>query len=196
LLDNPQIKARNDAIRRQPCVHRYFSLDCPYTVETDASGTARLDPLPDLGLCIKGKTSLMTSDGGGVTVVKPPDLRICRRDHCAAKYAVCRYPGFTDVTGEVVAVSRAECLVNNLSHRGLVFRLNTLVDVAPVEIGRYRQDDIKIFKTLHNRCQRRHQLGAQLFHVSLKHGPRFQCDLEQSALENLDRLIADRNDFL
>lgn len=68
LLKNPQINARNDAIRGRSSVCSYCGVGCPYTVETDANGTDRVEPLSDLGLCVKGKTSLMT--GGDAERVK------------------------------------------------------------------------------------------------------------------------------
>ena len=60
LLDNPDIRARHDNLLAQSSVCSYCGVGCPYTVEEDAGGTPRLYPLSSLGLCVKGKTSLLT----------------------------------------------------------------------------------------------------------------------------------------
>ena len=73
LLEDPALRARNDAIRARSSVCSYCGVGCPYTVETDSAGTDRVEPLSDLGLCVKGKTSLMT--GGDAERVKRLERR-------------------------------------------------------------------------------------------------------------------------
>ncbi len=68
LRDHPQIRARHEALLAQSSVCSYCGVGCPYTVERDTGGKARIHPLSDLGLCVKGKTSLMT--GGDQERVK------------------------------------------------------------------------------------------------------------------------------
>lgn len=60
LLDDPRVRARDSALRANASVCSYCGVGCPYTVETDPQGSAKVVPLSDLGLCVKGKTSLMT----------------------------------------------------------------------------------------------------------------------------------------
>lgn len=60
LRDDPAVRARHDRIRERSSVCSYCGVGCPYTVETDARGEDRVLPLSPLGLCVKGKTSLMT----------------------------------------------------------------------------------------------------------------------------------------
>ncbi len=73
LLDEPRVRARDNAIRAKSSVCSYCGVGCPYTVETDSRGAEKVEPLSDLGLCVKGKTSLMT--GGDAERVK----RLARR---------------------------------------------------------------------------------------------------------------------
>ena len=60
LLADPGIAARNAALRARSSVCSYCGVGCPYTVVADHRGVDRIEPLSDLGLCVKGKTSLMT----------------------------------------------------------------------------------------------------------------------------------------
>lgn len=60
LRDNPEVQARSAEIRDRSSVCSYCGVGCSYTVETDKRGADRVEPLSDLGLCVKGKTSLMT----------------------------------------------------------------------------------------------------------------------------------------
>ena len=60
LLDDPRRRARDTALRANSSVCSYCGVGCPYTVEPDAQGSPKIFPLSDLGLCVKGKTSLMT----------------------------------------------------------------------------------------------------------------------------------------
>ena len=60
LLSNPRFAERADALKSRSSVCSYCGVGCPYTVETDARGRDEVLPLSDLGLCVKGKTSLMT----------------------------------------------------------------------------------------------------------------------------------------
>ncbi len=60
LLNEPRLRTRDATIRANASVCSYCGVGCPYTVEPDAQGIPRVAPLSDLGLCVKGKTSLMT----------------------------------------------------------------------------------------------------------------------------------------
>ena len=60
VLDDPRLRARDTALRANSSVCSYCGVGCPYTVEPDAQGSPKIFPLSDLGLCVKGKTSLMT----------------------------------------------------------------------------------------------------------------------------------------
>ena len=60
LRDDPQVRLRHDALLARASVCSYCGVGCPFTVEEDARGTPRIYPLSPLGLCVKGKTSLMT----------------------------------------------------------------------------------------------------------------------------------------
>ena len=60
LLDDSRVRERDTALRANSSVCSYCGVGCPYTVETDAQGGEKILPLSDLGLCVKGKTSLMT----------------------------------------------------------------------------------------------------------------------------------------
>jgi predicted molibdopterin-dependent oxidoreductase YjgC len=68
LRDQPGVSAREAALLDRSSVCSYCGVGCPYTVEADARGVDQVEPLSDLGLCVKGKTSLMTgSDSERVT---------------------------------------------------------------------------------------------------------------------------------
>ena len=60
LLDDPQLRARHQRLLARSSVCSYCGVGCPYTVEEDARGRPRVQPLSSLGLCVKGKTSLLT----------------------------------------------------------------------------------------------------------------------------------------
>ncbi|MEZ5590608.1 MAG: molybdopterin-dependent oxidoreductase [Gammaproteobacteria bacterium] len=60
LLDNPQLRQRHENLLAHASVCSYCGVGCPYTVEQDARGKPRIYPLSPLGLCVKGKTSLLT----------------------------------------------------------------------------------------------------------------------------------------
>lgn len=66
VADDPALRAdetvrlRHDALRNRSSVCSYCGVGCPYTVEPDAKGVDRVVPMSPLGLCVKGKTSLMT----------------------------------------------------------------------------------------------------------------------------------------
>ncbi len=64
LLSNPDIAARDAALKARSSVCSYCGVGCPFTVETTARGTDEVHPLSDLGLCVKGKTSLLTGSDG------------------------------------------------------------------------------------------------------------------------------------
>ena len=68
LLSNPRFAERAETLKSRASVCSYCGVGCPYTVEKDARGKDEVLPLSDLGLCVKGKTSLMTgSDTERVT---------------------------------------------------------------------------------------------------------------------------------
>ncbi|MFK7994302.1 MAG: molybdopterin-dependent oxidoreductase [Granulosicoccus sp.] len=60
LLESPKAQYRNEQLIAQSSVCSYCGVGCPYTVETDGRGNRRVHPLSSLGLCVKGKTSLIT----------------------------------------------------------------------------------------------------------------------------------------
>jgi len=60
ILADPALKAHHDAITRNASVCSYCGVGCPYTVLPDASGQRDIVPLSPLGLCVKGRTSLLT----------------------------------------------------------------------------------------------------------------------------------------
>lgn len=60
LRDDPELRERHDALLAHSSVCSYCGVGCPYTVEPDARGNPHLHPLSSLGLCVKGKTSLIT----------------------------------------------------------------------------------------------------------------------------------------
>ncbi len=64
LLSNPDIAARDAALKARSSVCSYCGVGSPFTVETTARGTDEVHPLSDLGLCVKGKTSLLTGSDG------------------------------------------------------------------------------------------------------------------------------------
>jgi len=60
----PAARERFDRLTSQSSVCSYCGVGCPYAVEADKKGRPVVVPMSALGLCIKGKTSLMT---GGLT---------------------------------------------------------------------------------------------------------------------------------
>ena len=60
LLDDPAVRARHQAITASASVCSYCGVGCPYTVQPDAQGQPDVVPLSPLGLCVKGRTSLLT----------------------------------------------------------------------------------------------------------------------------------------
>jgi len=60
LLEDSRVHARDAALRDRSSVCSYCGVGCSYAVETSARGVDEIHPLSDLGLCVKGKTSLMT----------------------------------------------------------------------------------------------------------------------------------------
>lgn len=60
LLDDSDVLARHEALLNRSSVCSYCGVGCPYSVEPDAKGVDRVVPMSPLGLCVKGKTSLMT----------------------------------------------------------------------------------------------------------------------------------------
>jgi anaerobic selenocysteine-containing dehydrogenase/Fe-S cluster biogenesis protein NfuA len=60
LLEDSRVKARHESLLNRSSVCSYCGVGCPYTVEPDAKGVDRVVPMSPLGLCVKGKTSLMT----------------------------------------------------------------------------------------------------------------------------------------
>ena len=60
VLDDPDLSERHERLLSRASVCSYCGVGCPYTVEDDHRGRARVHPLSSLGLCVKGKTSLLT----------------------------------------------------------------------------------------------------------------------------------------
>lgn len=60
LLQDPQLRERHQRLTARASVCSYCGVGCPYTVEADKRGVDRVFPLSDLGLCVKGRTSLET----------------------------------------------------------------------------------------------------------------------------------------
>ena len=60
LREDPRLRERHDALLARSSVCSYCGVGCSYTVEPDARGKPRIHPLSPLGLCVKGKTSLLT----------------------------------------------------------------------------------------------------------------------------------------
>lgn len=58
--DDPRVRARHDHLLANASVCSYCGVGCPYSVEPDHRGTPQVVPLSPLGLCVKGKTSLLT----------------------------------------------------------------------------------------------------------------------------------------
>jgi anaerobic selenocysteine-containing dehydrogenase/Fe-S cluster biogenesis protein NfuA len=64
LRADPLARSRHAALTARASVCSYCGVGCSYTVRTDEKGVDRVSPLSALGLCVKGKTSLLT--GGDV----------------------------------------------------------------------------------------------------------------------------------
>ncbi len=64
LLDDVAVSARHDQITQNASVCSYCGVGCPYTVLPNAAGLPDIEPLSPLGLCVKGRTSLIT--GGDI----------------------------------------------------------------------------------------------------------------------------------
>ena len=60
LLDDPDVADRHASLLDRASVCSYCGVGCSYTVEEDARGRPQVEPLSPLGLCVKGKTSLIT----------------------------------------------------------------------------------------------------------------------------------------
>src|ERR1700752_1104402 len=60
LRTHPPSQARHAALTSRASVCSYCGVGCSYTVQIDDKGVDRLTPLSPLGLCVKGKTSLLT----------------------------------------------------------------------------------------------------------------------------------------
>ena len=101
LRDDPAIAARHDAIRNRSSVCSYCGVGCPYTVEADQRGEEKVLPLSPLGLCVKGKTSLMT--GGDAERTKRMKRRGLADDRI-------RQPMIRGHDGKMKAVSWDEAL--------------------------------------------------------------------------------------
>ena len=75
LLEDRSVADRLERLRVRSSVCSYCGVGCPYTVETGSRGRDDVHPLSDLGLCVKGKTSLMTgSDTERVTLLARRDI--------------------------------------------------------------------------------------------------------------------------
>ncbi|WP_417515283.1 molybdopterin-dependent oxidoreductase [Minwuia sp.] len=64
LSSDEAVRARHKALQDRSSVCSYCGVGCPYSVEPDAKGVDRVVPMSPLGLCVKGKTSLMTGSDG------------------------------------------------------------------------------------------------------------------------------------
>lgn len=60
LLEDPELRKRHESLLNRSSVCSYCGVGCPYSVEPDDRGVDRVVPMSPLGLCVKGKTSLMT----------------------------------------------------------------------------------------------------------------------------------------
>lgn len=60
LLLDPDLRAQHEAITANASVCSYCGVGCPYTVQPNAAGQPDIVPLSPLGLCVKGRTSLIT----------------------------------------------------------------------------------------------------------------------------------------
>ncbi|MCB9743828.1 MAG: molybdopterin-dependent oxidoreductase [Alphaproteobacteria bacterium] len=60
LAEEPAARARHAALTARASVCSYCGVGCPYTVVPDARGRDQVEPLSELGLCVKGQTSLLT----------------------------------------------------------------------------------------------------------------------------------------
>jgi assimilatory nitrate reductase catalytic subunit len=60
LRSDPSSRARHAALIERASVCSYCGVGCPYTVQADEGGIDRVTPISALGLCVKGKTSLLT----------------------------------------------------------------------------------------------------------------------------------------
>lgn len=60
LFEDPALRARHEEITRNASVCSYCGVGCPYTVLPNAAGVRDIVPLSPLGLCVKGRTSLLT----------------------------------------------------------------------------------------------------------------------------------------
>jgi anaerobic selenocysteine-containing dehydrogenase len=60
LREDTRLRERHDSLLNHSSVCSYCGVGCPYTVEDDARGIPRVEPLSPLGLCVKGQTSLLT----------------------------------------------------------------------------------------------------------------------------------------
>lgn len=58
--ETSEAASAREAALGKTSVCSYCGVGCPYTVVTDKKGVDRIEPLSPLGLCVKGKTSLMT----------------------------------------------------------------------------------------------------------------------------------------
>lgn len=60
LREDPAARARHAALTARASVCSYCGVGCPFSVEADAQGREDVVPLSPLGLCVKGRTSLLT----------------------------------------------------------------------------------------------------------------------------------------
>src|SRR6266576_761109 len=60
LRADPPAHARHASLTDRSSVCSYCGVGCSYTVQADDKGVDRVTPLSPLGLCVKGKTSLLT----------------------------------------------------------------------------------------------------------------------------------------
>src|SRR5262245_52975418 len=60
LRADPAACAWHEQLTARASVCSYCGVGCSYTVQTDTNGIDRVSALSPLGLCVKGKTSLLT----------------------------------------------------------------------------------------------------------------------------------------
>lgn len=95
LRADPAARARYADITAHASVCSFCGVGCPYTVVPDARGVRDVEPLSDLGLCVKGRTSLLTGGhaqrAARMASRRRPDDRIRRpmiRNHDGAMIEV------------------------------------------------------------------------------------------------------------
>ncbi|MEZ4866013.1 MAG: molybdopterin-dependent oxidoreductase [Caldilineaceae bacterium] len=60
LQHDPELQQLHESLTAHASVCSYCGVGCPYAVVTASNGNQKVTPLSDLGLCVKGETSLLT----------------------------------------------------------------------------------------------------------------------------------------